>query len=492
MNRGRVFAHIFEVNSLEVKAYLLPGTDSLVQSHAEGISRIARIGSFAIIESAGSRLVGVVRSLQVTDPEKLFWLQTRSDLDEHQIIRIASIALIGQLVMLRNGTTRFERGITVYPSIDEKVLAPRQDDLDAILNEDLDPRSPLVLIGSAFPSLDTQVKLDPGRLFSRHCGLFGSTGNGKSCTVTTIVNSVLEAKVPLDVFVVDVNGEYAKAWEGRTDKSLKIVKIAGNIDSGYDREGKEVVEDVKLNYMSFSRNTFRTILKPSEKTQVPALNFAYDSLKYLPLSRSELALTTVEEKWLPDHLSQHPDAPLQSFIIGDPAETDQAKIEKAYWTLKFLQIITARGIKTTATKEIAMSRLAATICDRWSITSSNRGFGYDAWRYQNVASLCDRITELCRDNLFQMFCDTSGQNGAALSELCNRTCGSGNNVWDAKIVVLDLSVVPQEYLPVVVDALLEQQLSLALKRGFIKRPRLLVLDEAHHYLAARDRSDGGG
>lgn len=476
MERGRTFAHIFEINSLEVKAYLLPGTDSLVQSHLKGISRIARIGSYVIVSSAGTKLVGVVTSLHVMEPEKLYWLKTKPNFPDKQIIRTIEIILVGQFYTKAQGMAHFERGISSYPSIDEPVMATTQEELDLILSE-AKPGAHLLEVGLSYPTNDIRIRIDPVKLFSRHCAVVGSTGNGKSCTVTVILREILAKSIQMPVFIFDINGEYAAAFKSQRD--LAVVKFCGDLPADHPRKDRSVKESVRLNYASFSRTTLRSVLKPSEKTQLPALNFAFDCLPYLALCLNELEIPKGMEKFVPDHLKRNPGKHLSSFLSGDPAESDPNKLREAYDTLQFLAIATAREIERKAKRSVYMSFLSRIVSDRWGIVPKRGSFEYDGFRYGNVATLCERINELCRDGLFRKFCDTTGQEGIDVNEIM------GESGKEPPITVLDLSMIPQEYIAIVVDAILEQQLLCALQGHFLKQPHLLVLDEAHHYLGRR-------
>lgn len=482
MKRGRVFAYIYEVNSLEVKAYLLPGTDSLIQSHSLGISKIARIGSYVIINSAGIKLVGVVSSLHVTEPEKLYWIKTTADLKDKQIIRTINITLIGQFYFDKDNNVFFERGINTYPSIDEEVMAPIQEELDLILNEKTGEKQNFLQIGISYPTNDIDLKINPIKLFSRHCGVFGSTGNGKSCTVTVIINEILKNKLKLPVFIFDINGEYSWAFQNMQD--ILLLKFIGSVDSSFNKQGKQVLENLTFNYRSFSRFTLRAILKPSEKTQLPALNFGVDSLDYLPLNLDDIELDGSLNKYIPTHLKDNPQKAFVTYLIGDPSVSNQNRLKEAFETVEFLTTLTARKIKTKTKKNIHMAYLSRVISDKWSIISRN-GFEYNSFRYQNVAYLCDRINELCRDRLFRTFCDTTGRDGIDLGITTSSEYQDNGNVKKADIVIFDLSLIPQEYLNIVVDSMLGQHLLDALERKFINEPHLLVLDEAHHYLGSR-------
>ncbi|HOV80163.1 MAG TPA: ATP-binding protein [Bacillota bacterium] len=481
---------MYEVNGLEVKAYLLPGTDSLIQGHPAGVSKIARIGSYVIINSAGVKLVGKISSLQVLEPEKLFWIKTSPQYPEKQVIRTITITLLGQFSYTGDKKWRFERGVTTYPTIDEEVLAPTQEEVDLILNEEeLEPTNSAV-IGHAYPFSDVTIRINKSKLLSRHCGIFGGTGHGKSCTVTVIIKELLNSSIELPVFIFDVNGEYATAFSDTPD--IQILKFGGLLDPEYPRQGKCIRENLRFDYCSFSRNTFRTILKPSDKTQVPAMNFALDVLFFMTTTLSSLELPSNSPITVPAFIQQNPNTPFGYWLLGDISNIECERISNSYYLLRFLSILTEKGVKPKPTNQrIPMKRLAQLIIDRWSIVPSrNNTFQYDAFRYQNVSSLVDRIQELSRDNLFRKVCDTDGGKGLHIkSTVSNVYQSEQGEKKKAPITIFDLSEVPQEYLSIIVDAMLEQHLIEALKRKFEDEPHILVLDEAHHYMGKRSREE---
>lgn len=485
MHRGRKFAHIYEINSLEIKAYLLPGTDSLIQSHCLGVTQIARIGTFVIVNSGGNRIVGTINSLLVTEPEKLYWLKARQEFTDKQLIRTISVSLVGQIYIDEKGEPYFERGITTYPSLDEELLVPTQDELNIILNEKIRNRQKLIEIGTASNSNDIQVKLDPIRLFSRHCAIVGSTGNGKSCTVTILVNELQEKNINLPVFIFDVNGEYSTAFKNK--ENIKIFKFGSNLAEDYPKENKYIHENIKINFTSFSRRTWRSILKPSERTQIPALNFAIDVFKYISYSLDQVELPDNLQKRVPHALTNKSNVPFYRFLCGDPSETNRSKLNNALEVVNFLKIVSMNNKRINFSQISAhanMAYLSKVITDRWAIQYDRNGnVQMDAFRYSNVSHLCDRITELFRDKLLRLFCDVSGNQGYTIESLID------NSLEVSPIIIFDLSTVPQEYLPLLVNSILEQNLLEALEGKYIDSPRLLILDEAHHYLGKQRSSE---
>lgn len=486
MNRGKVFAYIYEINGYEVKGYLLPGTESLIQSHYDGVTKIARIGSFVIINSAGSKIVGIITSLNVQDPEKLYWTKIQLEDKDKQQIRTITVSLLGQLYENEHNELYFERGITIYPSLDEEIMIPTQKQLNLILNE-ASTNSELISIGTAYSNTDISINLNPIKLFSRHSAVVGSTGNGKSCTVTVLLRSLLKAtmhtKFPICIF--DINGEYG--WAFKDQKDIEVIKFADGFPSDFPNEIANKIDKVKINYRSFSRRTWRNILKPSEKTQIPAMNFAIDSMNYLGYKGSDISQTTISNPQIINQLTKIGSTCFNTFLCGDVSEKNANTIITAHRLVVLLKELSlCNAVIKAGSTEAALSMvvLAKLICDRWAIQSGRNGFEYNAFNYGNVSSLCDRIIELERDPLFRSCFDTTGSGGISLEsiaqKLSNQTC---------KLLILDFSSVAQEYLPLIVDSVLEQFLLSALGGKYRNAPLLLVLDEAHHYLKSNNSSE---
>lgn len=483
MDKGKVFAYIYEINSNEVKAYLASNTDSLIQSHIGGVSKIARIDSFVIISAANTRIVGVVKSLHV-EPEKLYWLKTNNDYKDKQMIKTITISLLGQFYFDASGKKYFERGITVYPSIDEEVLIPTQEELNSILNNERKSKDNMIKIGNAYANPDIHVKLDPIKLFSHHCAILGSTGNGKSCTVSVILkelNKNGKQKIPTVLF--DVNGEYAWALK---NQNIKVLKFADKTTNDFPEEIVEKIDCVKIDFNSFSRRTWRNLLKPSEKTQVPAMNFAVDSLcllgyKFSNIDISDLKTRNIDDRFI-KYIEEKGDEIIGNDLCGDVSEKKPDLIKNAKFCVDFLIQLKKYSGKiindAIRTVKVNILQLQKLICDRWSICPRTQGgttvYEYNAFNYQNIGSLCDRIIEFARDEFFAQIFNTVSDDGMQLEEILDIKPNSN--------LILDLSSVSQECLPFVVDALLEKLLENALQNKYRKAPILLILDEAHHYL----------
>lgn len=108
--------------------------------------------------------------------------------------------------------TKFERGISQYPSIGDSVHVATESDLKTVYapgDEDV-----YVAIGKVSSAESIRAFLDLNRLVSRHSAVVGSTGSGKSTAVASLLGIVSDRDrfKSARVVLFDMHGEYAKAF----------------------------------------------------------------------------------------------------------------------------------------------------------------------------------------------------------------------------------------------------------------------------------------
>jgi uncharacterized protein len=85
---------------------------------------------------------------------------------------------------------------------------------------------PTVNLGDAVVAPGQPVLLDANALLARHCAVLGSTGAGKSCTVTALIDGLLEIGAEsASIVIFDSNGEYAQAFGGERGRRHKVVVL---------------------------------------------------------------------------------------------------------------------------------------------------------------------------------------------------------------------------------------------------------------------------
>jgi energy-coupling factor transporter ATP-binding protein EcfA2 len=177
--------------------------------------RVGQIGSFVRIPIGFNSLFGIISQVGASaTPEK------QTDIDVHGN-RWMTIQLIGEGP--RNGV--FQRGLSQYPTIGDEVHLVSEKELGSIYGQ---PDKPyFVKLGHVSNADSIPALVDINKLITRHSAVVGTTGSGKSTTVSSIMNALSDKKkYPSSrVVMLDLHGEYGQALQD----SSNIYKI--NADS---------------------------------------------------------------------------------------------------------------------------------------------------------------------------------------------------------------------------------------------------------------------
>lgn len=173
--------------------------------HGEGY-RIGQVGSFVRIPLGFVNLYGVVSQVGAgaapagEEKERIYgnrWIK---------------IQMVGE--SRRGGV--FQRGISQHPTIDDRVHIVTETDLREIYGSG-DPWD-YVSIGHLASAESIPSLININKLITRHSAVVGTTGSGKSTTVAGLLNSLSDSdRYPsARIIVLDIHGEYAKALSDRS------------------------------------------------------------------------------------------------------------------------------------------------------------------------------------------------------------------------------------------------------------------------------------
>ena len=211
---------VVQVDTAQVSVELNGDLLAMSRSTYEGPHEVGRINSYIIIPVAASRLVGVVTRVVVDEDTELMAGRAMVALPASR--RVLNATLIGTI----NGDI-FEQGVSLFPVLDSPVYLSSEIDLDAIFGplskvgkgESPTPGNPkfCISIGQSGINPDRPILIDPDAFFGKHAAILGSTGAGKSCTIASIIQSILErSEVKRSTFIIiDTNGEYNAAFPQR-------------------------------------------------------------------------------------------------------------------------------------------------------------------------------------------------------------------------------------------------------------------------------------
>ena len=124
---------------------------------------------------------------------------------------IANIDFLGEGSRDASGKmTHFRRGVTRYPIPGCKVMPVSTEDLRSVFAADDNPH---VEIGTVYPTDDIRGALYVDPMLSKHFAVLGSTGTGKSTSVSLILHRICELSPEGHIVMIDPHGEYSAAFK---------------------------------------------------------------------------------------------------------------------------------------------------------------------------------------------------------------------------------------------------------------------------------------
>jgi DNA helicase HerA-like ATPase len=222
------------------------------------------VGDFVFIDCERLKVLGRIIETRVADSERLtLEPHLGAQLDPNPVGRVQLLAGIEQ------GSTKLQRGLSVFPRIGDGVYLANPSLLGQLLHNSVaDPDERTLDIGRLDAGDGVAVSLPPEKLFGRHCGVFGATGGGKSWTLATLIQQLKSAGGKAIVF--DPTGEFAE--------------ISG-VDQVFGFEpGPAHHQQVHFPYRRITEDDLFSLLRPSAQSQGPKLREAITSLKLVAAS----------------------------------------------------------------------------------------------------------------------------------------------------------------------------------------------------------------
>lgn len=274
MANERNIGRVVTVDSLSVYVKLDDDLKSLYKSGFEEIYPVARINSYIIIPIGAERIVALVNRVMTREETELSKASSNIFLIESS--RYLSATMVGTI-----DNNKYIQGVYNYPILDNPVWYITREDLDIIFDQKKNnnyinySEDYYLPIGTspAFP--DYQVKINPDKMFGKHVAILGNTGSGKSCTLTSILQSLFqynygnEKLKSAHIVIFDTNGEYKDAF--KLDDKHKINPFWIN-DNG-----------LKVPYWFMNYDDIDYLFEPTTGTQGPILKRA------LALAKSQIA-----------------------------------------------------------------------------------------------------------------------------------------------------------------------------------------------------------
>lgn len=451
---------IISVNGNTITVQLSDSVKSNMPVIGGIVYRIGQIGSFLKVPLGYTSLYGIVTQTgasAVPDKIKEYIEGDYSKLENRQFL---NMVLIGELT-----GSRFERGVSQSPTTGDSVHLVTIDDLTVVYGGFDEKKSIIVGNISTSASLDAQIDLD--KLISRHCAILGSTGSGKSNAVGVLLSAIAKKGFRSSrIIVIDPHGEYnsilkdssnvyrIRADKGKKEKELYIPYWALPYN--------ELIKIFSVGLTDANNEYFRGCIEAAKKKSI--IENSIDMPIELVTADTPLPFS-LKQLW---------------FELDDQERCT-------------LQRTRDLSSKYSPTKLGNAERLESNEYPPVGLGSSAPFMNHEK---KGILSFLDNIRLKLKDSTYN-FLFSPGEYLPNLNGVVGKDLDSLLFEWlkggDAPITILDLSGIPSDLmtsisgtlLRIIYDSLFWGQ---GLDVGGKNQPLLIVLEEAHNYLRAGEKS----
>lgn len=216
------------------------------------------VGNYVVIEGENFGFLGKLQEVSLPEKEQNF-------LGEHAFFD-SSFHPQGKIELLLSFnyySAKIDKGLDKYPAVGSKVYLCSADLIKTLFISDNSSGSVSFDIAKLTNGLETNLPLNPNQLFGRHCAIVGTTGGGKSYTISRILEEFLHLNKSKAI-LIDATGEYENFYDL---ENVKTVKFGAND------------EDTFFHYSRLRTMDLVALFRPSENSQKPKLIEAIKSLK---------------------------------------------------------------------------------------------------------------------------------------------------------------------------------------------------------------------
>lgn len=227
------------------------------------------VGNFVVVEGEQYGFLGKIFELSLPEKERL-------ELSEKSF-KNKDFHPTGKIEILLSFDIfepyRVEKGLNSLPVIGAKVFVCSSDFIKGYfrkfgVKEEVVEASPVFELGTLTNDKSATIEISQQALFGRHCAVVGTTGGGKSYTVSKLLEAV--ASNGGKAILIDATGEYStQDGNAYSDKPCKL-----SVDSFF-------------HYSNLTIGDLFVLLRPSGQVQQPILLDAIQSLKIVKIANRE-------------------------------------------------------------------------------------------------------------------------------------------------------------------------------------------------------------
>jgi|SRR5690554_2830870 len=287
-DKQRIIGKLVNINSEKFTVELFNQSINFTINGFDDIYQYAQINGYVILPYQDFYIVAEIFGVREKDSNDNWKGEKEQVLSKSNSVKYLDINPIGTII-----NKKFKYGVSVFPTLYSDVLYIKKEELDIIfeslndeteLDDSKNSKLNLLDIGTSTIFPDYKVKLDINGFFAGHSSVLGNTGSGKSCTISSMVQTLFKKQgfsaVGASFIFFDVNGEYHKAFSQieNDDIEVKYYSIGNkkskkdfHYEDEHDINSNILYEEFKLPHWFLNIDEWALLLQASEKTQLPIL-----------------------------------------------------------------------------------------------------------------------------------------------------------------------------------------------------------------------------
>ncbi|WP_163934386.1 anti-phage-associated helicase HerA [Paraferrimonas sp. SM1919] len=479
--------YVVALEGTKIRVNLLEGHKGQLAAHRLGVSSVSQPGDLIGFDAGTSLVIARVTDMAFVDPDKAHTSNVGTmnvtDTPLRQLIAY-SIGYVYQ----DGENQKFVSESWKLPTLGAKAIPLSSDYLETIYGVNEDEKASTIELGRDSRTRTTKVNAGLNSLLSRHLAVLGSTGYGKSNFNALLSQRILNKFKKSRLVIFDINGEYADAFIGHNrikETILGSIPPPTTNSAGFPPVPPPIKFDGKhpiyhqIPYQAFGYAGLIKLLRPSDKTQLPALRNALKSLHMVMKAQDgniwtkETIPPSTEPNWFQ--------------LVDDCRQEGQEHLNQ--WLTKLRSNSIPYFQQWPPFKAIA-NLVAEFGCQAFTPNGTSKR---DAFSYGNVLPLVKIIQQLVDDPRFNNIVNLNG--GQTINSpllmwdeevekevdyIFGKKSGESQD-WDVHII--NLKNIANDHAPMILGSLLEMYSDVLFKRGQEQNyPTMLLLEEAHHYL----------
>jgi uncharacterized protein len=422
------------------------------------------VGNFVVIE--GQRFGFLGKILELSLPEKERLLLSEQSFQNKEFHPTGKIEILLSFDLFE--PSKIDKGLNSLPSIGAKVFVCTSDFIKTYfkgfgVKEEHRDIAPLINLGCLTYDKTAKVQISQQAIFGRHCAVVGTTGGGKSYTVSKLIEGVVENQGK--AILIDATGEYSKQDLNAKSAAPAILSV-----------------DSFFHYTNLTVSDLFVLLRPSGQVQAPKLLEAIKSLKILRILENNIDgdfIVKVDDTKFSVKITNEL---REEIIIRDKVILKQGQLMRPFNRVynKFIDKI--EGIDANFEIKLLSVQITKECVNDVDFNNPNKWGPANANHLNNCISLILRINNLVNnpqfDNIFG-FNKSKGENGELIDKINAFVNDKTKAFFRIGFEKVGFDFQARE---IVANAIGQYLLEKARIGNFKSEPLVLFIDEAHQYL----------